>query len=88
MYYFANAKNHTISAHHKLSDAARAALASHGQTCPPGGDPVRMANAILGDSGALLNLSAAFESIAESDDQAAQELARQFQQATDKLFTK
>ena len=86
MYFFIDTKTQTVTAFYKMRYAARAALESIGIDCPGGGDPVALANAELGDRGVIMNLSAAFESIAISDDIAAQELATAFAGAVDQLY--
>ena len=88
MYFFVDAQTQKIAAFHKLGDAARHALAVKGVEIPRDSDPVKQAYEVLGDSGALVNLSGAFESISCSDDKAAQELAEAFKSAVDSLHRK
>ncbi|WP_444886035.1 hypothetical protein [Microbulbifer sp. PSTR4-B] len=67
-------------------EAARHLLTQNGQEVQPGADPVRQAQPLLDQGRAMLNLSDMFDAIAESDDQAAQELAAQCRDAVDNLY--
>ncbi|MBJ7536970.1 hypothetical protein [Marinomonas transparens] len=86
MIFFIDTQDQTVTAHKKMGEAARAVLEKLGVTCGAGSDPVKTAYEALGERGVMQNLSQAFESIAESDDQAAQELALQMKQAVDTLY--
>jgi hypothetical protein len=88
MYFLVDSKAQTVvCAAKKLGELARQLLQMQGVEVPPSGDPVKLARAVCGERFAMLNLSAAFESIKLSDDSAAQELAGQFQQAIDNIYT-
>jgi hypothetical protein len=86
MYFFADSKDQTVVAFLSMGAAAKAVLKKLNVTLSPGTDPVKLAQEELGDRGWILNLSGAFEAIAESDDQAAQELASQFKQAVEQYY--
>ncbi len=86
MYFFIDTADQHVSAHKTMGDAARAALKKLNKTIPSGADPVKPAKAALVDRGVLLNLSGAFASIAQSEGQAAQELAQDFEQAVTALY--
>jgi len=86
MYFFIDGADQSISVHKSLGHAARAALEKLNVPCNYGQDPVQLANAALSDRGVLQNLTAAFEAVADSDDQAAQELARDYATAIDNHF--
>lgn len=86
MYFFVDTADQSVKAFPRLGDAARHSLRVLGRELQPGADPVAAAEAALDDRGALLNLSTAFESVAESDDGAAQELAASFRQAVDAFY--
>ena len=85
MHFLINTSNKTVVAYKGRGDAARAALSELGITVKPGADPVKQAHDEMGSNTAILNLSAAFEFISESDD--AQSLALKFKQAVDDFFT-
>ena len=76
----------SVRAFKSRGDAARHLLAQDGQDVPAGADPVRLAQPLLDQGRALLNLSDMFDSIASSDDRAAQELAAQCRDAVDHLY--
>ena len=88
MYFFVDIKDQTITARPSLGAAAKVAIEKIGGVLPKGTDPVKTASALLGDRGLLLNLSGAFESIAESEGIAAQELATQYREALDTYHAK
>jgi len=88
MYFLVNTLTQEITVYKKLGDAARAGL-----VCLNGGvaneypDPIAAFNdSNLNDTYVLLNLSHAFESISQSDDTAAQELAASYKQALDDFY--
>ena len=86
MYFLVNTLTQQITAHNKLGDAARSALVALGAP-NNAADPIAAFNdSNLNETYLLLNLSAAFESISESDDTAAQELATSYKQAIDQLY--
>lgn len=86
MYFNVDSSDRTITAHKSLGDAARAALKKLNVELPANADPVKLAKNAAGDRLVMLNTSGAFESIAHSDDRAAQELAEDFKNALDKLY--
>ena len=86
MYFFIDSADRSVTAFHKIGIAAHAALEKLNKECPTGGDPVQFANTALVGRGVLVNLSGAFEAIADSDDIAAQELALQCKEAIDSLY--
>jgi hypothetical protein len=86
MYYFIDSKDQSVTAYPDLGKAARAAIAKLNETIQPGDDPVKAARTLLNDRGIITNLSGAFDSIAASDDTAAQELAADFRDATNAFF--
>jgi len=86
MYFTADSKDQEITAHKSLGEAAKAVLKKINVKLPAGADPVKLAREHAGDRLVMLNTSSAFESIANSDDQAAQELAASYKAAIDKLF--
>lgn len=86
MYFNVDSADLTITAHKSLGDAARAALKKLSVDLPPGKDPVKLAKKAAGNRLVMLNASGAFESIANSDNLAAQELAADFKTALDKLY--
>lgn len=86
MYFSVNTLTQQITAHNKLGDAARSALVSLGVHNNVA-DPIAAFNdSNLNETYVLLNLSAAFESISESDDTAAQELAASYKKAIDEFY--
>lgn len=88
MYFLVDSKTQTVTAYKKLGDAVRTALATLNVTLKQDSDPVKIFNELKSERFAALNLASAFESISESDDKAAQELAKQFQQAVDSFYAK
>ena len=86
MFFYVDVATQKVSAFKKLSEAARFGLSIIGEQCPAGCDPVKLANEKLKDNGLLLNISGAFESIAESEGPAAQELANDFKAAIDNYY--
>lgn len=86
MFFLVDTKMQAVTAHKKLGEAARHALALAVVPLSEGADPVKAFNQLEGQRFVILNLSGAFESISDSDDQAAQELAKQFQHAVDTLY--
>lgn len=87
MYFTADSKDQKITAHKSLGEAAKAILKKLNISLPAGADPVKLAREHAGDRLIMLNTSSAFESIADSDDQAAQELAAKYKAAIDKMFS-
>tara|TARA_B110000211_G_scaffold79316_1_gene93001 strand:+ start:1898 stop:2161 length:264 start_codon:yes stop_codon:yes gene_type:complete len=86
MYFLVNTLTQQITAHNKLGDAARSALVALGAP-NNAADPIAAFNdSKLNETYVLLNLSDAFESISESDDTAAQELAASYKQAIDNFY--
>lgn len=86
MIFFIDTEDQAVTAHKKMGDAAHAVIDKMNVSFSTGSDPVKVAFDALGNRGVLLNLSQAFESIAQSDDKAAQELAQQMKQAVDELY--
>ena len=86
MYFFIDTKDQTIKAFYKMGDAARFALDKIGHPLPVNSAPVKVFHDQYKDSAAILNLSAAFESISESEEPAATELAEQFKRAVDDYY--
>lgn len=86
MYFLIDAADHSVTAFKKNGDAARAALRKMDVSIKQGEDPVALSKDILNDRMVILNLSGAFESISESDDGAAQELAAGMKSAIDALY--
>ncbi len=84
MHFFVDTEEQKITATRTMGEAAHRALEKLGLELPSDADPVREAINHLGDRGLLLNLSAAFESIANSDSTIAQEKAKQFQDAVNR----
>jgi hypothetical protein len=87
MYFTADSKDQKITAHKSLGEAAKAVLKKLNIKLSTGEDPVKIAREHAGDRLIMLNTSSAFESIANSDDQAAQELAASYKAAIDKMFS-
>ena len=81
MFFYVNAQKQTVVAASKLGLAAKMALHDLGIDLVPGEDPVKAAREALYNIGCLQNLSEAFDSIAQSDNSAAQELADQYSKA-------
>lgn len=86
MYFIIDSLDQSVVAAKSMGNAARAVLDKLDITLPPQTDPVKLAVSSMGDRLAILNLSAALDSISESDDQAAQELAGSMRDAVDRLF--
>ena len=89
MYFLVNLETQAISAHKKLGDAARKGLSECNlseKTVNIIPDPVAVFNDANLDIFMLQNISDAFESISESDDTAAQELAASYKQAIDDFY--
>ena len=86
MYFLIDSKDQTIVAARKRGEAARRALKKLEVGLPSGADPVKLANAGMGDRMAILNLSDAFLAIADSDDEAAQDMAKAMANAVDGVF--
>ena len=87
MYFSVNTLTQTITAHKYLRTAAKHALAELGAPPPFQLDPVKAFNETAGNNPFVLqNISDAFESISESDDTAAQELAASYKQAIDDFY--
>jgi hypothetical protein len=74
----------TVEAFPSLEKLARHVLGKLGVSLELGVDPVTLAQKNLGNRGRVVNLSGAFKMIANTEGQAAQELALQFQQALDR----
>lgn len=93
MYFFIDSMDRSVTAYKTNGKAASAVIeklggeqSGGGTGRSDGGDHVRLAFELLGDRGVIVNVSQAFECIADSDDQAAQELAAQMKQAVDKFY--
>ena len=86
MYFYIDLKQQTVKAFFKQGMAARYGLELFGAPLPAGDDPVKKANKVIEGRGLIVGLSGAFESIAESGDAAAQELAADFARAVDELY--
>lgn len=88
MYFLVNTLTQKITAFKKLGDAARAGLVYlNGDVASKYPDPIAAFNdSNLNETFVLLNVSDAFESISESDDTAAQELAASYKQALDNFY--
>lgn len=87
MYFLIDTRHKEVIAFKKLGEACRAGCQLLDTSISNSGDPVRTFNNIEQDRAAVLNLTDAFEAIADSDDEAAQELARNFQLATDRFYS-
>ena len=88
MYFLCNADDQSITAFKTLGAASKEVLQLVDVELPTGEDPVRWANQHTNADLTILNLSAMLESIANSDDGAAQELAGKYKDAIDMLFAK
>jgi hypothetical protein len=86
MRFFIDSKARTVTAYNTLGEASRAVLIELGEEIERGQDPVKLVLEKLADRGVIFNISQALQAIADSDDQAAQELAYQMKQAVDKLY--
>jgi hypothetical protein len=87
MYFTVDTANQSVIASRSLGAAARVALKKLSVPYLQGDDHVALFRQVNPDERfALLNLSGAFESVSESDDQAAQELAASFKQAIDHYY--
>ena len=87
MYFSVNTLTQAITAHKYLGSAAKYALNELGTPAPFQLDPVKVFNETTGNNPFVLqNVSDAFESISESDDIAAQELAASYKQAIDDFY--
>ena len=85
MYFYIDLKSQTVKAFFKCGVASKYALGLLGVPLAAGEGPVKVRGAIEG-RGLIVSLSGAFESIAESGDTAAQELAAGFARAVDELY--
>lgn len=86
MYFSVNTLTQKIAAHKNLGSAARHALSELGEPSKAV-DPIAVFNAVNTNNTFILqNASDAFESISESDDTAAQELAASYKQAIDDFY--
>ncbi len=74
----------TVEAFPNLEKLARYVLGKLGVSLELGTDPITLAQKNLGNRGRVVNISGAFKLIANTEGQAAQELALQFQQAVDR----
>ena len=88
MYFFVDSLDQSVIAFATMGNAAKHVLSKMGAGLNAGDDPVKKANECLGDRGVILNLSGVFDSIAKSDNQAAQELAKQYGEAVEQYFTR
>lgn len=86
MYFYIDLKSQTVKAFFKLGVASKYALGLFGAPLAAGEDPVKKARGVIEGQGLIVSLTGAFESIAESDDTAAQELAADFARAVDELY--
>lgn len=88
MYFFIDSMDRSVTAYKTNGQAAAAVIKKLGgeQSGVGTGDHVRDAFELLGDRGVIVNVSQAFDCIAESDDRAAQELAAQMKQAVDEFY--
>ncbi|CAH6980549.1 conserved hypothetical protein [Vibrio chagasii] len=86
MYFIVDTKTQDVKAYGKQGDAARAALALLNVSTGQGKDPVKAFRELNSDAVAVLNLSDAFESVEQSDNHAAQELARSFKEAVEAFY--
>ena len=87
MYFLVDTKSQTIKAFAKMGNAARFILNLMGIE-PNQPDPVKQLsdNNYFSDRFLVVNLAGAFESIAESDNKAAQELAEQYKRAVNEYY--
>lgn len=87
MHYTFDTNTQEVKAFSNLGDAARYVLKA--LNMPEGQNvvPQALQEAREGNRFALLNVSQAFASIAESDDEAAQELAKKFEVATNEFYS-
>ena len=85
MYVYIDLKNQAVKDPLKRGVASKYALGLLGVPLAAGEGPVKVRGAIEG-RGLIVSLSGAFESIAESGDTAAQELAAGFARAVDELY--
>ena len=86
MYFYIDLKSQTVKAFFKCGVAPKYALGLFGVPLTAGEDPVKKARGVIEGRGLIVSLSGAFESIAESGDTAAQELAADFAKAVNELY--
>ena len=86
MYFLFDTQDLTAQAYKSRGAACRVALDKLGVKMALGQDPVQLANQKMGDRMVVLTLSGAFESISDSDDGRAQELASKFKAAIDQYY--
>lgn len=75
----------TVEAFPSLEKLARYVLGKLGVSLELGVDPITLAQKNLGNRGRVVNLAGAFKMIANTEGEAAQELALQFQQAVERF---
>jgi hypothetical protein len=88
MYFLIDSADQSVLAAKSNGQAARGLLDKLNIKVEQGADPVALANIHAGDRFSIVNLAGAFDSIANSDDQAAQEFAEQFKEAVNKFYEK
>lgn len=86
MYFFIDSADQTVTAFPKIIPAACCALEKIGIKPELSGDVIKQFWQIYSDRGVIVNLSGAFECIAQSEGKAAIELAEQFKEAVDRLY--
>ena len=86
MFFFVDKfdKFQTVEMFSSLEKLARHVLSKLGITLELGKDPVKLAQANLGNRGKVVTISNAFKMIANTEGEAAQELAAQFHQAVER----
>ena len=86
MYFLTDAKNKQITAFEKMGYAARYVfhITNRPRTDNPVNDVMKLPE--YGDRFLIMSTSDAFEAIENSDNEAAQELARDFKKAVDKFY--
>ena len=86
MYAYIDLKNQAVKDSLKRGVASKYALGLLGAPLTAGEDPVKKVRGAIEGRGLIVSLSGAFESIAESGDTTAQELAAGFARAVDELY--
>ena len=86
MFFFVDKfdKIQTVEMFPSLEKLARHALEKLGVTLELGKDPIKLAQESLGNRGKVVTISNAFKMIANTEGEAAQELAAQFYQAVER----
>ena len=74
----------SIEAFPNLDQLARHVLSKLGVSIELGSDPIKLAKQSLGQRGKVLTVAGAFKLIANSEDNSAQSLAREFHQAIER----